>query len=848
MRLGAPELAFPTVVRPELRLRFDAVANSLDGRVLLICAPAGSGKTVALSEWAEHLADTRPATRVCWLTLAETTARAEDLRAALRTAFGLAPVGSGHPVNGLLDPAELPVEPTVLIVDDAHLVTDPLALAGLEQLLNDLPSTMTVVVSGRFEPPLRWHGLDLSGRLQRVSQHELALSAEQVRDLCAQHDCLLDNGEVETVLRLTHGWAALVRIAAIYLAAQRDRAAGLAVLGRPVRAVSDFLVGELMTALDPQTREFLARTAIPDSFTEDLADQLTGRSARDALGELERINFPVAHESDGEELWFRYHPMLRAYLRAEARGLGGDTMADLHLRTAQWYVAHGRSGKALPHLLELSDRLQLSAFLREQALGLILDGGGGQLFGALDRALPDLASDAYVRLLRIVDALVRDDLSAATTYLELLPGDITEADSFVPRVWLQVLSAAVSVDAALASGLPVGAIATSETLAVTGNPDIDCYAAVQLSLLMVVRGDIAGGERHLRRGLALAAHTRHSRLAVRSMIRLAVAAGAEGGVASMRERATRALDIANDYGLADTPDLAQVVAMTGLAAYLQGDEPARRHFADDLVERIRSGELAPGGHSHVVALLIAFDDADNRHAAAQSLRHSMSVLLERSDPVLSRGLLAPVVWALLRIPDPRPTEQLVEHAHKVLGDDPSVLLCQAALAAAAHKPRSVRALLDPLTEIDTYPVAVTTICLLHAQAHAALGNSLKAYESVDNALRVAAPDHLVRPFLDVPDALDLLDNYAGRFAHHNGFADRVRHHPAARRTTAAPALTETELTVLKQLPSGRTAQQIADDLGVSVNTVKTHLRGIYTKLDTNSRMAALEQARRHGLL
>lgn len=847
MRLGAPQLAFPTVARPELRARFDTAADAPEGRVLLICAPAGSGKTVALAEWAEYLRDTRPHTRVAWLTVSETAARAEELRAALRARLDI-PDAANLGVEGFVDPAELPVEPTVLIIDDAHLVTDPLALAGLEHLLHALPSSMSVVVAGRFEPPLRWHGLDLPGRLVRVGPHELALNAGQVRALCAQHDCALDDVELDTIVRLTRGWAALVRIAAIYLAAQQDRAAGLAVLARPVHAVSDFLVGELITVLEPRTREFLTRTAIPDSFTEDLAEQLAGRGVRDALGELERINFPVAHESDGDELWFRYHPMLRAYLRAEARGLGPETLTDLHQRTARWYIAGGRPGAALPHLLELSDRLPLSAFLRDQALGVILDGGGGHMFGVLERAEPALAADAYVRLLRIVDALVHDDIAAATTYLELMPAEVAEADSFVPRVWLRVLSAAVAVDAALAGNAPLSSVAAPETLAVTGNQDIDCYAAVQLALLMVVRGDVAGGERHLRRGLALAEHTRHSRLAVRSMIRLATAAGVAGGVAAMRERASRALDIANDYGLKDSSDLIQVISMTGLAAYLQGDETARRHFADELAARAQAGELPPGGHSHVVALLIGFDDADNRHAAAQSLRHSMTLLLDRSDPALTRGMLPPVVWALLRIPDPRPTEQLVERARTVLGDDPSVRLCEAALAAAAHKPRTVRTLLEPMLEIDTYPVAITTIWLLYAQAHAALGNSLKAYEAVESALRLAAPDHLVQPFLDVPAALDLLDTYAGRFGHQNAFADRVRHHPVARRDVAPPALTETELTVLKQLPSGRTAQQIADDLGVSVNTVKTHLRGIYTKLDTNSRMAALDQARRRGLL
>lgn len=142
--------------------------------------------------------------------------------------------------------------------------------------------------------------------------------------------------------------------------------------------------------------------------------------------------------------------------------------------------------------------------------------------------------------------------------------------------------------------------------------------------------------------------------------------------------------------------------------------------------------------------------------------------------------------------------------------------------------------------------------LLEATSHAALGNSLKAYEAMATALSCAEPEHLIRPFVEVPAALDLLATFSGRFGHDDAFADRIRLHPAARRerecATAHPGLTTTELTVLKQLPSGRTTQQIADDLGVSINTVKTHMRGIYGKLGTSTRTEALDQARRTGLL
>ncbi|MFE3702769.1 LuxR C-terminal-related transcriptional regulator [Nocardia tengchongensis] len=943
---AGPDLAFPTLPRTHLLRTLDTAADT--GHTILLNAPAGTGKTVLLATWLDHRRTTRPGTRTAWGTadahnsgtpwadlhrdlITPAAAGPEGphrpgpaLRAVptppsgqrdprpgrrpadrsahrsnavvphghVRSVPSVGPaegddVGFGSSLTRLLDELCAESAPVVLVIDAAEDLVEPQLSAELEYLVRHAPANVTVVVAGRVEPALRWHALELRGRLARFGPAELALTAEEVRELCDQHGCALDGRMLARVLELTRGWAALARLAALHLARQpRDPGTALATLARSPRTISAFLEREVIGPLPAQVREFLVRTALPAAFTEQLAERLVEHSPRETLDTLARLHFPYTHENRDGALCFAYPPLVRAHLLGETLRMDPAALTRLRLTIADWNIGAGVPLSALEQLLYLPDPGPARDFLRDHALGVVLDGGGPALFDRLDHAIPAFTADPYIRLLRAVDALGRGEIDTATAQLELthparddsaptgdpeprpgvqlrqptpimdspLPESVSHpsgARSCVPEQWLRTLRRAVAIELAIAVGGPAEDLEPGPEPTPTGNHDIDAYLAVQRATVLLGRGEVATGERELRRTLASAEHSRHARLALRSANRLAVASGIEGSIAALRERAQHALDIAGAHRLLDSTDALQAVVMTALAAHVQGDDHSGRYFADALTGHRRRGAFEPGSHEHVVAQLLAFDTAADRYGAAQSLRHSMSVLINRSQPPFTLGLLVQAVWTLLRVPDGRAAQQLVAEAHRTVGAHPVVALCEAGLARAANKARSVHALTAPLLAAGARvnPLMAVLGWLLDATAHAELGNSLKAYEGLANALRCAEPEHLVRPFLDVPGALDLLDTFAGRFGHDDAFAGRIRHHPAAARgSAAAPALTTTELTVLKHLPSGRTTQQIADDLGVSINTVKTHMRGIYGKLGSSSRTDALDRARRTGLL
>ncbi|MGX1812034.1 LuxR C-terminal-related transcriptional regulator [Nocardia sp. NPDC055321] len=853
-----PRPAFTPVPRSGLIAELDAFTDSPDGSMLLICCPVGNGKTVLLGQWARRRRTRARYRRIAWLNANEHAAPRDvwqrlaaqlGLDASPRTALSTALADA----DALAEALSRLGERALVIIDDAHAITDPLTLTGLEQLLLLAPPNLTIVICGRYEPPIRWHLLEMGSRLRRWDSSKLAFSAAETARLCRDQGCDLGERELAMLTDLTRGWAALVRIAAISLAARpEDPAAVLTSFARLPVSVSDLLAGELIDTLSPGVRLFLTHTCVPAEFTERLAQDLIGGDAGHWLHELERMNYPLTTVVRDGEVWFTYHPLLRAYFLAELNRLGDQRGAELRLRTALFLEGIGDPRAALPHLLALPRREPLRNFLAEHALSLTLAGHGAAIFEAVAAAEPGLSEDPYPRLLRVVDALVKSDVPTARAHFDALPEH--GPASFLSSDAITALTVAVRCELATATGPAPGDPGVPPDLPSTGHAVLDCYTAIETATAALVHGDPAAGEERLRQGLALAEVSALPQLRLRALVRLGMAAGLAGALTTMRRRADYALELATRERLLDTPEAAHACALAAFGAYLQGETPDLDRLAALRGEHILlDGSVGAhaGWHTHLVATLTEFDTAHDRNAAAELLRTDYARLLETHPvPATTAAVVPFVVWSLLSVRESYEAQLLLERARARLGDAPEIALARAALEANAHRSRAALELLEPLLDEATALPRVHRVSawLQYAAAHDELNTPTKARDGLENALRHAAPEHLVRPFLDVPAALDLLDRFVGGFGQYDAFVILVRRHPLAHKHARHPNLTSTEMKVLRQLPSGRASRQIADDLGISINTVKTHLRGIYTKLGTGSRTEALDQARRSGLL
>lgn len=857
-----PSLTCDPLTRSELFDRLDGLQPRHGARVVVLSAPAGTGKTVLLLDWIDRRLRTEsPATTVAWLTVTEAfdrnRARWPVATAALGEALGISPQPAGltfvaHLINEITERTT----PTVLVIDDADLITDSFVLAAVEYAIRHAPPTMTIVLSGRYEPPLRWHTLNVEDRLLRLRKWELALTRDQVAQMFSRQGCELDEAELNTVMELTQGWTALVRIAALVVAGgARDRAAALAVLARPTPAIADYFASELLRHLPEPVMEFLIRTSVPDRFTEALADELCDTRTHETLDELQRTGFPFVRAAENGELWFTYHPMLRAYLRTLAAARGEHAMSELRLRTARGLCDAGLPAAALPHLLALDDREQLRKFLCDNGVGLIFEGAGPWLLGEIDQAGAGISDDPFIWRLRAIDAVGRGDDRAALAYVELIRAQPATIASLASPDRLEALGFAVAIDAVLSAGVGIGDLDVRTEVPATGNLDIDCYLAVQTASALLLQGRIEHGEALLRSGITLAERTGRHRLILRSLARLTTVSVYTGSISTARARAEHAVAYAREHDLNDVADTQRMLLLIALTRYIQGEEfnvEWVAAVAAEWADAERSGMPITGQATLVACQFLLSRGGTPQFDAVNRVRTGLIRLLESDPrPTGNPALQLPgVVRSMIGMREVGLAQELVDRAQAVLGDTPEVVLGRAMLADTARRPRTAKSLLESLLAQPNslYPVTALSAWLRYASVVHQLDMPAKTTEALEAALRISAADALVSPWLDVPEAIRLLDLHSGQFGRLDAYVDTLRHHPAAVRRATSPMLTESETIVLKHLPSRRTGGQIAADLGVSINTVKTHLRGIYTKLDATSREHAVVRARLAGLL
>ncbi|MBB5916249.1 LuxR family maltose regulon positive regulatory protein [Nocardia transvalensis] len=846
-----PILSFTPLRMAGAQGAMDRARRAPNGQTILVCAPAGTGKTVLAADWVRR----QPAATVRWVGLADLSdtrlwsAVGAALDVPLYSRTGPIPDTPVDEAAAIVSALAATGAPTVLVLDDAHLIADPLALSGLEYFVEHAPPSLTTVVLGRYDPPVRWHALQMTARLTRIGARDLRFDAEHTAALLEQHDCRLADAELASFHELTRGWAGLARIGAIHLAAHTgDRATAIAALEHGPHAVADFLVGELLSGLAPEVLDFLLATAVPASFSVDLAERLAGPGAPRALESLLRSNFPLEAAARGGDLWYTYHPMLRAYLLAEIARADPDRVPALHDACARWFVTAGMLPEALRHVLADPDRAVLPEFVREHGPRMVFEGNGGELFRRLDCL--GAADDAFVLLLRTADAIERGDIVQAVALGELVRERPRHESAFITPDLLGALTDSVLSDVDIATGRVVET-PPRELPAPTGHPEIDCYIALQAATTHLFTPDPRRwGEPELRNALALAERAALNRLTLHALTRLAVAAGLNGSLTLMRERSLQAVAFADSHHLEGTSALAQARIMVALMAYLQADDDALL-TVDIAPPGDGTVAPAPGWHARILALLFGADSAADRHTVADALRTDMhTVLHEAPLAATTAGLLVQVTWALLRVRWLEPAHRLHSQAVAVLGRTPETILAEAAIAEDKHSSATTVELVEPLLDQDDrlHPISSIQAWLLYASACHRLDRPVAVYDALHRAATLAYTDRLIRPFLDVPGTVGLLDQYTGRFGYLDDFVDTIRLRGRAVAGPRDPHLTAAEIAVLRQLPSGMTTHHIAADLGVSINTVKTHLRGIYHKLGVRTRADAITRARTLGTI
>ncbi|EME54229.1 LuxR C-terminal-related transcriptional regulator [Amycolatopsis decaplanina] len=861
-----PPPACDILERDRLLDVLDRATSGQAPSVTLINAPAGSGKTVLLGSWLRRRAR-RHATgeHVAWISLDANDNKVFSLWSSILGALGrsveddvlsepaLPRDASAHErIAAFVDLCDRLSRPVILVLDNAHELSAPDAVKNVNMLLRYLPSQVRVVIATRFPPPLILPRLQLEGRLREITAHQLNFTEQETGRLLARQNLALTKADLDEIMERTEGWAAGLRFLTLSLAATSDARGAIRAFTGEDRLLAEYLSGEILGPQPAHIREFLLSTSVCPEVTPELATRLTGQeNSGQILYMLTRTNALVTrHGRDCPR--YRCHPLLRDYLRAELTRRHPRAYRRLHRSAAEWFTDSGDVLTGLEHSIAAQDEEQVTRYIQRFGLQTVLKGQGARLHTLLGAMPEHILARPQVALTAAVVALDSHDLVTADRYL----GRVDNSAQPLRSGRLRALSAVAVLYRARYGGKLANALAELRAtgLGDSGDFDLDLLALASRGIAALWLGDVSNATLDLERALRMATLERRDAVTLQCDIHLAAIACVQGDLAGLAVHTSAALELARSRGWQETARTAFLYTVLGLAAYQRLDQESARRFSA-LATHLSPTAVDPAAEMLTVTLSAAveFDLTADPHAVVETLRgHRKRLAAEPSAPWLV-ACTAPIEQRLaLRVGEPTWAADVTERYRHLLSPYAEHALLTALVHMHRGRTGAARRRLQPVIECQTRPLVARTLIdgwLLEAVLADQAGEQNQAHNAVGHALELAAPQQALRPFHDAGQHIrELLVRGTGRFGRTEEFASAVLQALPAGSAAPVDPLTSRELELLTELPSMRTTEQIADSLFVSVNTVKTHLRGIYRKLGVNHRRDAVVAARRRGLL
>ena len=875
---GAGRLARPgaggVVSRSGLFERLEASA-----RVTVVSAPPGSGKTALLRSWigAAGLAEQAAWVPVergerdpqrFWLSVIGALRQTTPGSALVRPVTAAPDLDGWAIAERLLKDLAPLAEPVWLVLDDVHELGSDETRHQLELLVMRAPDTLRFVLATRHDLRLGLHRLRLEGELTELRAADLRFSLAEARELLAAAGVELGESALGMLYERTEGWAAGLRLAALSLAGHPDPERFAAEFSGSERTVAEYLLAEVLNRQNEEVRRLLLRTSVLERVSGPLADLLTGGSGGErVLEELEEANAFVV-PLDAARSWFRYHHLFADLLQRELRRTAPGEVTALHQVASGWFAGHGFTVEAVRHAQAAQDWGLAGRLLADHWPGLYLGGQAATIHELLSGFPAEAsAADAELVALAAADQLAQGSLEEAGRYLTLAElGSVSapagrrgQVHVLLRMVGLLLARQRGNLPAVAEEGQLLQAAAEAPGAARRGlGEDLRALALINLGIAEYGTARFEGAEPHLEQGVTLARRIGRPYL---EFTGLAYQAAIEVSRSYTRgaERGRRAVELAERHGWTDEP--AASIAYQTLGGALTGQ--GRPEEAEPWVQRAErtvrpDAEPAAGVRVHSVRGLLEL--ARGRDAEAMAAFRAAERLggFLAAPHYLVTVARAWLLLALVRLGETEQAEQTLAGLGEQDRDRREIRTAVAALRLAQDDPRAATTALAPALDGST-PVTSPTLhvqsYLLEAIARDALGDAAAAEHALERALDLAEPDGVLLPFLLHP-APGLLERHARHRTAHAALIAEIRSLLAGRTPAPSPVTTQppleplsnSEIRVLRYLPTNLSVPEIASELYVSRNTVKTHIQRLYTKLGTHRRGEAVEHARALGLL
>jgi LuxR family maltose regulon positive regulatory protein len=756
---------------------------------------------------------------VAWLTVTERDNQAAVFWTHLHLALALVGAVTADAAPRPMFPDEADIDalctrilqlavPVVLVIDAAEKLTAPTVYDQLRRLMDAGGDRFRVVLCSRVEPPLSLHRYRVENRVTEIRADDLALGRDEVGQVLGQHGLPPSQELIGRVLARTEGWVAGVRLAALELAAD-GRDARLDAFAAP------YVRAEVVARLTAAERDILAATAVVDELDPGLAPALTDRAdADDLLRTMSSGNAYVLPVRDRPGV-LRLHPLVRELLLADLERAAPQRVAALHRRAAAWYDGRGRLEPAVHHLAAAGDWPAAAARIVEgRGLAEVVVGTSTGAALATELAgLPDTDS-ADGAVLRAAIALRDGDLDRARAALDRA----APATSAGRRVAASLVRTAWADAARRPADVLEAARETRSVLAEVESPDPLTGAAIATAegAAQLRAGDLDAARAALDEAVSTTADA-DGPLRLRCLSELALAEACAGRLTRALELTDAADRAAIGQGVPTTSrPLAVELARAWVALERQDLGLAKRSL--DRLRRARGARTDETGKMITTLLRARYlrDRGDVRGARRELGRLESSARWLRVHlEVESRSLDAV---------DPRATP----------GDSPA-------------------------TPGDTAHGRLEDLLQL-ADRRCRAGDLAAARVDVGRALALGRTERLRRPFAHAsPRILGLIRSDAQMQADAGwlrrdeltGDGDPTPAPQQAVVPVVGPvvdALTGRELEVLRHLAAFLTTEEVAAEMFISVNTVRTHVRRVLEKLSVSRRNEAVRRGRELGLV
>ena len=884
---GRPHL----VARPRLVARLN---EGLTRPLTLLSAPAGFGKTTLLSEWVaqdqlpvawlvldaddndpvrfwsyfiaalQQVDATIGSSSLALLQLPKATVLESMLRALVNEIDSLPDDRAKEMIPGGIEGLRAGF---ILVLDDYHVIETPAIHQQLSFLFDHFPSHMHLVISTRADPPL--HLARLRARDQLIELHESDLRftrAEAVLFLNETMNLSLTSEQIAALETRTEGWIAGLQLAALSLRGREDLSGFVRAFTGSHRFVFDYLMDEVFARQTESTQGFLIQTSILERLNASLCNALTGRADSQAmLEELERNNLFLT-ALDDERRWFRYHHLFADVLRHRLTEKSPAALIDLHLGASEWFTNEGLVTEAVNHALAAHDWERVARLIGDASEALRQRGEIATLTHWI-QALPRSVRHLHPALcLTYARALIDvGQFSNAEAYiLEAEHWLESHAQASDPRVEsihgraLALRAQVASMHSEFSSAIELSHRARDLLV----HDDAAWRSLVTLNLAEAFRftSNWAEANEAYREAATLSESAGDYANALYALGSRGEVLAAEGQLHQAAHQFEEVLRLARAWEIPNA-------AVTGYAWIGLGRTRCEWNELDTALHAVQTG-LARGQQAEMTHVLLRGYLALERIRKAQGDMDGALAALDQADLVAEKmGLSQVKVWISaqraqiwLARGEMEAAFDWASHFSGEMQDAiyPTVPIGLAKIWLSQREPEKALTLLDHALQSaqavgrlgNAIHILVVQAIVYHAQ-----GQPEQAFIKLENAMELAEPEGYVRVFVDegVPMARllrrMLTRSSASEYVHKLLDAlGEPAHVDIPLATNLIGPLSQRELEVLRLIVDGATNKEIADELVLTVNTVKRHISNIFGKLHVSNRVQAVAQARERNLL